>query len=50
MLAPFEKELEREFNTVERLRMHPELTKFARWIAKKPRGFKAAMSRSNSRP
>src|SRR5881275_24451 len=45
-----EKELEREFNTVERLRMHPELTKFARWIAKKPRGFKAAMSRSNSRP
>ncbi|MFL6583053.1 MAG: hypothetical protein ACJ8KU_00890 [Chthoniobacterales bacterium] len=38
-----EKELEREFNTVERLRMHPELTKFARWIAKKPRGFKAAM-------
>lgn len=35
-----EKELEREFNTVEKLRGHPEVRKFARWIADKPPGFK----------
>lgn len=38
-----EKELEREFNTVFRLRVHPEIAKFADWIRAKPRGFKAAM-------
>ena len=35
-----EKELEREWNTVERLRSHPEVAKFAAWIATKPAGFK----------
>lgn len=35
-----EKELEREWNSVERLRRHPEIDKFARWIAVKPRGFR----------
>jgi 5-methylcytosine-specific restriction endonuclease McrA len=35
-----EKELERDWNTVEKLRTHPELTKFAQWIATKPRGFR----------
>ena len=44
-----EKELEREFNTLEKLRAHPEVGKFARWIAKKPSGFRAAISRANSR-
>ncbi len=35
-----EKELEREWNTVERLRAHPEIQRFGEWIATKPRGFK----------
>ena len=44
-----EKELEREFNTIEKLRAHPEVAKFGRWIATKPRGFRAQTSRANSR-
>jgi Fe-S oxidoreductase len=35
-----EKELERDYRTVERLRAHDELMKFAAWIATKPRGFR----------
>jgi hypothetical protein len=35
-----EKQLEREWNSVEKLRTHPELMKFAHWIAEKPRGFR----------
>lgn len=35
-----EKELERQWNTVERLLQHPEIRRFAQWIAGKPRGFK----------
>lgn len=35
-----EKDLERDWNSVERLRTHPEITKFAAWIATKPSGFK----------
>jgi hypothetical protein len=35
-----EKQLEREYNTIESLRTHPELRKFADWIAGKPRGFR----------
>jgi len=35
-----EKELERDYRTVERLRAHPEIKKFAIWIATKPRGFR----------
>ena len=38
-----EKELERKFNTVPRLKAHPGIAKFAAWIAAKPAGFKAAM-------
>ncbi len=37
-----EKELEREWNTVERLLEHPEIRRFAAWIASRPRGFKCA--------
>jgi hypothetical protein len=40
-----EKELEREWNTLEKLRTHPELAKFAAWIAGRPRGFKAIVRR-----
>ena len=35
-----EKELERNYHTVESLRAHPEIRKFAEWIAAKPRGFR----------
>jgi 5-methylcytosine-specific restriction endonuclease McrA len=41
-----EKELEREWNSVEKLRSHPELRKFAAWIARKPRGFKPIVRQS----
>jgi hypothetical protein len=34
-----EAELAREFNTGEALRGHPRLTKFAKWVAKRPPGF-----------
>jgi len=35
-----EKELERDYRTIESLRAHPEIRKFATWIATKPRGFR----------
>jgi Fe-S oxidoreductase len=35
-----EKELERDYPTVEKLRAHPEVRKFTEWIATKPRGFR----------
>lgn len=38
-----EKELERDFNTVEKLRAHPEIAKFTAWIGGKPSGFRAVM-------
>jgi 5-methylcytosine-specific restriction endonuclease McrA len=44
-----EKELEREYNTIAKLKAHPGVAKFAEWIATKPRGFKAQMQRSTAR-
>lgn len=44
-----EKQLEREFNTVPKLRSHPAVAKFAEWIRTKPRGFRPAMAQSTSR-
>lgn len=41
-----EKELERHYNTRERLLSHPEIARFTDWIADKPAGFKP---RSRSR-
>jgi hypothetical protein len=38
-----EKEIERGYRTVEALRAHPEIAKFAEWIAVKPPGFKPQM-------
>ncbi len=35
-----EKQLERDWNSIERLLGHPELAKFAEWIARKPPGFR----------
>ena len=34
-----ETELAREFNTIEALRSHPRLARFAAWIASRPPGF-----------
>ena len=34
-----EKELEREWNSLDDLRAHPEVQKFVAWIASKPAGF-----------
>jgi len=41
-----EKELEREYATIEKLRGHEELMKFAEWIATKPRGFRPAVRKA----
>jgi hypothetical protein len=35
-----EKELEREWNTIEIIRAHPEVARFVEWIAGKPPGFR----------
>ncbi|SEO91721.1 hypothetical protein [Aquisalimonas asiatica] len=35
-----EKDLERDYNTLEALRAHPEIQRFTRWIAARPVGFK----------
>ncbi|MEO8045627.1 MAG: hypothetical protein ABI674_12050 [Spartobacteria bacterium] len=43
-----EKQLERDFNTVAKLRSHPEIAKFADWIRAKPSGFRAAMRSSKA--
>lgn len=41
-----EKELEREWNTIEKIRDHPEVVKFVAWIAGRPRGFRVPVQRS----
>ncbi|MBA2242124.1 MAG: hypothetical protein H0W04_04450 [Chthoniobacterales bacterium] len=44
-----EKELEREYNTIAKLKLQPRVAKFAQWIATKPPGFRAAMQPANDR-
>ncbi|CAA9446193.1 MAG: hypothetical protein AVDCRST_MAG28-873 [uncultured Rubrobacteraceae bacterium] len=39
------KELEREYNTLEALKGHPEIDKFVEWIKRKPHGTAAARTR-----
>jgi 5-methylcytosine-specific restriction endonuclease McrA len=41
-----EKERERQFNTIEKLKAHPEVAKFARWIGNKPPGFRCGHTRA----
>lgn len=43
-----EKELERGWNTIEKLRTHPELQRFAEWIANKPAGFRCRTSKPDA--
>lgn len=44
-----EKELEREWNSLERLRAHPDVEKFVRWVAPKPSGFRAQSAEARRR-
>lgn len=44
-----EKELERDYNTIAKLKAHPGVAKFAEWIAAKPPGFRVPNERANSR-
>ena len=37
------KELEREYNTLAKLRSHPRIEEFVQWIRSKPPGFRATM-------
>ena len=39
-----EKELERSYRSVDTLRAHPEIAKFAEWVCSKPAGFKAKVN------
>lgn len=43
-----EKQLEREFRTVEQLRAHPDIARFADWIRSKPAGFRCAMRKQKA--
>lgn len=44
-----EKELERDWNTIERLNTHPEIRRFGDWISSKPAGFKCPSHAANSK-
>src|ERR1044071_2979259 len=40
-----EKELEREWNTIEQIKSHPDVERFIAWIAGKPKGFRLRVRR-----
>lgn len=44
------KELERDYNTLEALRSHPDVERFVTWVSKKPHGTTTAGPRSKPRP
>lgn len=44
-----EKELEEQYNTVESLKVQPEIDKFVRWIENKPHGVVRENGRRNNR-
>jgi hypothetical protein len=39
-----EKELAREYNTLEKLKSHPDIIKFTKWVQRKPDGFRVAVT------
>lgn len=43
------KELEREYNTIERLSRHPGVARFSAWISKRPPGTKVPIRRNSGR-
>lgn len=45
-----EKELEREFNTVESLRAHPSISQFVAWLSRKPADFHPSVRRPKRFP
>lgn len=40
-----EKQMELEYNTVDRLRSHPEIEKFVEWVRKRPAGLRVRSRR-----
>ena len=40
-----EKELEIEYNTVEKIMQHPDMAKFVKWVSNKPDGIKVPIKR-----
>src|SRR4051812_24666861 len=40
-----ERQLAKEYNTVEQLLLHPEITKFVSWVARRPSGLRVSSSR-----
>ncbi len=42
------KDLEREYNTLEALRAHPDVGKFVEWVSKKPHGTVADTERTSA--
>jgi len=44
-----EKELERNYHTLDALRAHEELAKFIEWIRHKPGGFRCSMRKAKER-
>ena len=44
-----EKELERDYHTIEKLRDHPRIAAFVDWIRTKPSGFRAAVRKTRDR-
>ena len=42
------KRLEREFNTVEALAAHPEISRFVRWVARRPDGTRVGFRKWNA--
>jgi hypothetical protein len=42
-----EKQLEREFNTLERIAAHPDVGRFVEWIRTKPAGFHSTTRKSS---
>jgi hypothetical protein len=44
-----EKELEREYNTLERLRAHPGIARFAAWVSARPPDFRPPRGRRTRR-
>ncbi len=45
-----EKQLERDYNTIDSLRAHPQIQAFAAWLATKPPGFQPLSRRNRQRP
>jgi 5-methylcytosine-specific restriction endonuclease McrA len=43
------KEMQKEYNTVEALKSHPDVQKWSKWVSKKPTDFSVCMARKKRR-